>query len=46
MNFNLLQIPERTQQPRINGITMVMDKGLSINDAKNWLRLPIRMLTL
>src|SRR5919205_548436 len=37
MNFNLLQIPERTQQPRVNGITMVMDKGLSINDAKNWL---------
>ena len=37
MNFNLLQIPERTQQPRINGITMVMDKGLSINDVKNWL---------
>lgn len=37
MNFNLTQIPERTQQPRINGITMVMDKGLSIAEAKNWL---------
>lgn len=35
MNFNLSQIPERTQQPRKNGITMVMDKGLSIEEAKN-----------
>lgn len=35
MNFNLSQIPERTAQPRKNGITMVMDKGLSIEEAKN-----------
>ena len=35
MNFNLSQIPERTQQPRSHGITMVMDKGLSVEDAKN-----------
>ena len=35
MNFNLSQIPERTQQPRKHGITMVMDKGLSIQEAKN-----------
>jgi len=35
MNFNLSQIPERTTQPRKNGITMVMDKGLSIEEAKN-----------
>ncbi len=35
MNFNLTKIPERTVKPRKNGITMVMDKGLSIEEAKN-----------
>lgn len=35
MNFNLSQIPERTVQPRIEGLTMVMDKGLSIHEAEN-----------
>lgn len=37
MNFNLEKIPERTLQPRTNGITMVSDKGLSIADAENLL---------
>jgi phosphosulfolactate synthase len=37
MNFNLSQIPERTPKPRRNGLTMVMDKGLSINEVKNFL---------
>jgi phosphosulfolactate synthase len=37
MNFNLSQIPERTGKPRTNGLTMVMDKGLSVEDAKNFL---------
>lgn len=37
MNFNLTQIPERTQQPRQYGLTMVMDKGLSLRDAENFL---------
>lgn len=37
MNFNLTQIPERNQQPRKSGLTMVMDKGLSIEEAKNFL---------
>ena len=37
MNFNLSQIPERTAQPRINGLTMVMDKGLSINEVHNFM---------
>lgn len=37
MNFNLTQIPDRTQRPRTSGITMVMDKGLSINEVKNFL---------
>jgi phosphosulfolactate synthase len=37
MNFNLSQIPARNQKPRISGITMVMDKGLSVNEAKNFM---------
>lgn len=37
MNFNLTQIPERTKQPRLHGLTMVMDKGLSLRDAENFL---------
>lgn len=37
MNFNLSQIPERKGKPRRSGITMVMDKGLSIEEAKNFL---------
>ncbi|OJY92973.1 phosphosulfolactate synthase [Terrimonas sp.] len=37
MNFNLSQIPERKTKPRNSGITMVMDKGLSIEEAKNFL---------
>lgn len=36
MNFNLSQIPERNKKPRTHGITMVMDKGLSIEEAKNF----------
>jgi phosphosulfolactate synthase len=37
MNFNLTQIPDRSQKPRTNGVTMVMDKGLSLEEAKNFL---------
>ena len=37
MNFSLTQIPDRNQKPRDNGITMIMDKGLSIEEAKNFL---------
>ncbi len=37
MNFNLTQIPERTSKPRSNGITMVMDKGLSIPEVHNFM---------
>src|SRR5687767_9274653 len=37
MNFNLTQIPERFGKPRTGGITMVMDKGLSVNEAKNFM---------
>lgn len=37
MNFELSQMPDRNQKPRISGITMVMDKGLSINEINNFL---------
>ncbi len=37
MNFNLTQIPERTKQPRQYGLTMVMDKGLSLRDAESFI---------
>ena len=37
MNFNLSQIPERIKKPRAHGITMVRDKGLSIEETKNFL---------
>src|ERR1700744_1292529 len=37
MNFTLTQMPGRLEKPRRNGITMVMDKGLSIEEAKNFL---------
>jgi phosphosulfolactate synthase len=30
MNFHLSQMPDRLAKPRVSGITMVMDKGLSI----------------
>ncbi len=37
MNFLLSQMPERVKKPRGHGITMVMDKGLSIEETRNFL---------
>lgn len=37
MNFKLSQIPDRIKKPRESGLTMVMDKGLSVNEAINFL---------
>ena len=37
MNFNLSQIPDRIKKPRESGLTMVMDKGLSIPEVHNFL---------
>jgi phosphosulfolactate synthase len=37
MNYHLSQMPDREVKPRGNGITMVMDKGLSIGEAQNFL---------
>ncbi|AYA38385.1 phosphosulfolactate synthase [Hymenobacter oligotrophus] len=37
MNYDLTQIPERTQKPREQGFTMVMDKGLSVREVEDFL---------
>ena len=37
MGFNLSQLPQRNTQPRTSGMTMVMDKGLSLEEAKNFM---------
>lgn len=37
MNFMLSQMPERTAKPRNSGLTMVMDKGLSIQEVHNFI---------
>ncbi|MBM78930.1 MAG: phosphosulfolactate synthase [Crocinitomicaceae bacterium] len=36
MNFNLKHIPSRPQKPRESGCTMMMDKGLSIREAEDF----------
>jgi len=36
MNFELPHLPERTKAPRDNGLTMMMDKGLSWRQAENF----------
>lgn len=35
MNFELSHIPDRTAKPRESGVTMVMDKGLSLREAED-----------
>jgi phosphosulfolactate synthase len=37
MNFNLSHIPKRTEKPRKEGLTMVMDKGLSLRQAEDFI---------
>jgi phosphosulfolactate synthase len=37
MNFKLDQIPERTEKPRQSGITMMMDKGLSLGETEDFI---------
>ena len=37
MNFNISHIPERTVGERSHGLTMVMDKGLSLKEAENFI---------
>lgn len=37
MNFPLKNLPERTVKPRSNGLTMVMDKGMGLEDVHSFL---------
>lgn len=37
MNITLPHIPERTQKPREKGLTMMMDKGLSLRQAEDFI---------
>ncbi|MBS7565839.1 phosphosulfolactate synthase [Mucilaginibacter sp. Bleaf8] len=37
MNYALNNVPERTVKPRTNGMTMVMDKGLSLRQVEDFL---------
>jgi len=37
MNFDLNNLPKRTLKPRNDGITMVMDKGMSIRQAQDFI---------
>ncbi|MDC3253142.1 phosphosulfolactate synthase [Crocinitomicaceae bacterium] len=37
MNFELSYIPKRTEKPRNSGVTMMMDKGLSLREVENFI---------
>tara|TARA_B100000963_G_scaffold80696_1_gene68686 strand:- start:15892 stop:16653 length:762 start_codon:yes stop_codon:yes gene_type:complete len=37
MNFNLPNLPNRASKPRTNGLTMMMDKGLSIRQVEDFI---------
>ena len=37
MNYFLSQMPDRMTKPRQSGLTMVMDKGLSTEEARNFI---------
>jgi phosphosulfolactate synthase len=37
MNYNLPYIPERPSKPRNEGLTMMMDKGLSLQETENFI---------
>jgi len=37
MNFHISQLPERSKKPRSVGLTMVMDKGLSLRETEDFI---------
>ena len=39
MNYHLNQIPDRTTKPRQKGLTMVMDKGLSLRQVEDFIEM-------
>jgi phosphosulfolactate synthase len=46
MNFELPFLPERPSKPRPKGITMVMDKGLSIKEVENFIDASVQLVDL
>jgi phosphosulfolactate synthase len=36
MNFSVPNLPEREEKPRQKGLTMMMDKGLSLRETENF----------
>lgn len=46
MTINLPYIPERPSQPRSNGLTMMMDKGLSLREAENFIEKAVHLTDL
>ena len=40
----LKNIPNRAKKPREEGLTMVMDKGLSLNEAENMVALKLSLI--
>src|SRR4051812_36304885 len=36
MNYDIINLPERTSKPRQYGFTMAMDKGLSLREAEDF----------
>ena len=40
MNFKLSYIPKRSEKPRKQGVTMMMDKGLSIRETEDFIESP------
>jgi len=37
MNYRIPHLPDRSSKPRENGLTMMMDKGLSLQEARNFI---------
>lgn len=38
MNFELPYIPQRSEKPRVKGVTMMMDKGMSLMDTESFIQ--------
>lgn len=41
MNYEINDLPERTPKPRNSGLTMVMDKGLSLRQAEDFIEMGV-----
>jgi phosphosulfolactate synthase len=39
MNYHINDLPERTAKPRDKGLTMVMDKGLSLRQVEDFIEM-------